>query len=174
MRQEIIRLYDEYTHERLDRRIFMDRLAKMAGGTAAAAALVPALKANYARGVIVPADDPRLQTERGDLRRHGRGAGLPCAPGRCCRRAARRRGDPREPRPQPAYRGRRSAHGIEGFVALAPDFLSPRAARHEMRIQARDDPPARSAADDPECARGDRFLEGHEATTDRVGVIGFC
>ena len=43
MRQEIIQLYDEYTHERLDRRIFMDRLAKMAGGTAAAAALVPVL-----------------------------------------------------------------------------------------------------------------------------------
>ena len=64
MRQEIIQLYDEYTHERLDRRIFMDRLAKMAGGTAAAAALVPALKANYAKAAIVPADDPRLQTEQ--------------------------------------------------------------------------------------------------------------
>ena len=62
MRQEIIRLYDEYTHERLDRRIFMDRLAKMAGGTAAAAALVPVLKADYAKAAIVPADDPRLQT----------------------------------------------------------------------------------------------------------------
>ena len=42
MRQDIIKLYDEYTHERLDRRVFMDQLAKLAGGTTAAAALVPA------------------------------------------------------------------------------------------------------------------------------------
>ena len=41
MRQDIIDLYDAYTHERLDRRIFMDRLAKLAGGSAAAAALLP-------------------------------------------------------------------------------------------------------------------------------------
>ena len=89
MRQEIIRLYDDYTHERLDRRIFMDRLAKMAGGTAAAAALVPMLKANYAKAAIVPADDPRLQTERGDLprRRRARCRAISCArpmpPARC-------------------------------------------------------------------------------------------
>jgi carboxymethylenebutenolidase len=63
MRQEIIRLYDDYTHERLDRRVFMDRLAKLAGGTAAAAALLPVLRNNYAQAAIVPADDARLQTE---------------------------------------------------------------------------------------------------------------
>ena len=36
MRQEIINLYDDYTHERIGRRTFMDRLAVLAGGTAAA------------------------------------------------------------------------------------------------------------------------------------------
>ena len=41
MRQEIIRLYDDYTHERVGRRAFMDRLAALAGGTAAASALLP-------------------------------------------------------------------------------------------------------------------------------------
>ena len=35
MRQDIIELYDAYTHEHLDRRVFMDRLAEVAGGTAA-------------------------------------------------------------------------------------------------------------------------------------------
>ena len=33
MRQDIIDLYDDYTHARLDRRVFMDRLAVLAGGT---------------------------------------------------------------------------------------------------------------------------------------------
>ena len=63
MRQDIIELFDEYTHERLDRRVFMDQLAKLAGGTTAAAALVPILKANYASAAIVPADDARLTVE---------------------------------------------------------------------------------------------------------------
>lgn len=63
MRQEIVDLYDQYTHERLDRRVFMDRLAKMAGGTAAAAALVPLLEANYAAAAIVPEGDARLTIE---------------------------------------------------------------------------------------------------------------
>ena len=59
MRQDIIDLYDAYTHERLDRRIFMDRLAKLAGGSAAAAALLPLLRANHAKAAIVPPDDAR-------------------------------------------------------------------------------------------------------------------
>ena len=37
MKQEIIDLYDEFTHRGLDRRVFMSRLAELAGGTAAAA-----------------------------------------------------------------------------------------------------------------------------------------
>ena len=37
MKQEIIDLYDEFTHRGLDRRVFMARLAELAGGTAAAA-----------------------------------------------------------------------------------------------------------------------------------------
>ncbi len=53
MRQEIIRLYDDYTHERLDRRVFMDRLAALAGGTAAASALLPLLQNNYANAAII-------------------------------------------------------------------------------------------------------------------------
>ena len=39
--QDIIKLYDEYTHAPLDRRIFLERLSKLAGGTAAVTALRP-------------------------------------------------------------------------------------------------------------------------------------
>ena len=63
MRQEIIDLYDDYTHERLDRRVFMDRLAVLAGGTAAACALLPLLKNNYAKAAIVAPDDARVIAE---------------------------------------------------------------------------------------------------------------
>jgi len=53
MDQRIIDLYNEYTHAPLDRRVFLERLAKLTGGTAAAAALVPLVEANQARAAIV-------------------------------------------------------------------------------------------------------------------------
>jgi len=43
--QDMIRLYDEYTHLTLDRRGFMEKLAKLAGSSAAAAAIVPLIEA---------------------------------------------------------------------------------------------------------------------------------
>ena len=64
---------------------------------------------------------------------------------------------------------------LEGFVALAPDFLSPQGGTPQDEDQAREMirqldqqqtiQNALAAVD---------FLEGQEATTDRVGVIGFC
>ena len=61
--QAMIDAYDEYTHLTLDRRGFMDKLTKLAGSGAAAAAIAPMLAASSARAAIVPADDARLKTE---------------------------------------------------------------------------------------------------------------
>ena len=47
--QEMIKRYDEYTHLTLDRRGFMEKLGKLAGSGAAAAAIVPMLASNYAQ-----------------------------------------------------------------------------------------------------------------------------
>ena len=62
MDQKIIDLYDEYTREVVDRREFLKKLAVLAGGNAAAHALLPLLEKNYARAEVVPKDDPRLKT----------------------------------------------------------------------------------------------------------------
>ena len=137
MRQDIIKLYDEYTHERLDRRVFMDQLAKLAGGTTAAAALVPILKANYASAAIVPEGDARLTVEEvsfpgagGDVQ------GYLARPADAVGPAAGRGGDPREPRPQPAYRGRRAARGARGLRRIGARF--PLACgRHARRTRTR-------------------------------------
>lgn len=64
MNQDIINLYDEYTHAPLDRRTFLERLAKLTGGLAAAMALVPLLEANQAHAAQLATDDARLDTER--------------------------------------------------------------------------------------------------------------
>ncbi len=60
--QPIIDLYDAFTHGAIDRRSFLDRLAKLAGGGAAATALLPLLANDYARAAIIAEDDERLST----------------------------------------------------------------------------------------------------------------
>jgi carboxymethylenebutenolidase len=62
MDQNIINLYDEYTHKPLSRQEFLYRLALIAGGTAAALSLLPLLESNYASAATVKEDD--LFTER--------------------------------------------------------------------------------------------------------------
>jgi carboxymethylenebutenolidase len=176
MRQDIVDLYDAYTHERLDRRIFMDRLATMAGGTAAAAALLPVLQANYAKAAIVPPEDARVRAEpitfqgaAGEVRAY-----------------LVRTADAQGPLPgvivihenrglNPHIEDVARRLALEGFVALAPDFLSPKGGTPADEDQAREligqlDPQqtiqnALAAVD---------FLTRNDATTDEVGVVGFC
>jgi carboxymethylenebutenolidase len=47
MNQEIINLYDEYTHAPLKRDVFLKRLTTLVGSTAAAMSILPLLEANY-------------------------------------------------------------------------------------------------------------------------------
>ena len=61
MDQQIINLYDEYTHRPLSRQEFLKRLAMLAGGTAAALSLLPLLESNYAHAAVTTEDD--LMTE---------------------------------------------------------------------------------------------------------------
>ncbi len=63
MKQEIIHLYDEYTHKPLPREIFLKRLAILAGSTTAAMAILPMLENNYAAAATVPEQDIELITE---------------------------------------------------------------------------------------------------------------
>jgi carboxymethylenebutenolidase len=65
--QEAIRLYDRFTHEGLDRRLFMSRMIALAGSTAAAEALIGAIAASPAAAAIVPENDPRIATRTQDL-----------------------------------------------------------------------------------------------------------
>jgi carboxymethylenebutenolidase len=61
MNQEIINLYDEYTHRPLSREQFLKRLAELAGGTAAALSLLPLLESCYSKAAIT--GDADLMTE---------------------------------------------------------------------------------------------------------------
>lgn len=56
MDQQIINLYDEYTHKPLPRKDFMKRLAILTGSTTAAIAILPFLESNYAKAAVTPDD----------------------------------------------------------------------------------------------------------------------
>jgi carboxymethylenebutenolidase len=59
----MIELYDAFTHGALSRRDFLERLTRIAGGAAAATALIPILANDYAHAAPrVPEDDNRLET----------------------------------------------------------------------------------------------------------------
>lgn len=60
MKQEIINLYDEYTHKPLSRGDFLKRLSLLTGGMTAALTILPSLESNYA---IAQVPDNELFTE---------------------------------------------------------------------------------------------------------------
>ena len=174
--QAMIDAYDEYTHLTLDRRGFMAKLTTLAGSGAAAAAIAPMLAASAARAAIVPADDGRLVAEdivypgadgdmKGYLVRPADAAGeLP---------AVIVIHENRGLNPHIRDVARRMA--LEGFAALAPDYLSPLGGTPVDEDKAREmfgqlDRAAVAANGVATVA----FLEGHELTNGKVGAMGFC
>ncbi len=174
--QEMIRLYDEYTHVTLDRRRFMDRLTKLAGSTAAAAAAIPLLQANSARAAMVAENDPRLRTETVEIPGGQSGfQGYLAVPANASGKlpAVLVIHENRGLNPHIQDVVRRAA--LEGFVALGPDFLSPVGGTPQDEDQARE---MIRALDNVATVRNAvaavTHLDGHAASTGKVGAVGFC
>ena len=175
MDQRIIDLYDQFTHGTMSRRAFMERLARLAGGAAAAAALVPILQNNYAEATVVAADDDRLV-----VRRATSGVGEATMSGYL----ARPKGDGRLPAILVIHENRGlNPHiedvtrriALEGFLAFAPDALSPVGGTPSDQDLARDmiyelDPDENLARFVAAVA----FLAAHPESTGKVGAVGFC
>ena len=175
--QEMIKVYDDYTHLTLDRRDFMQKLSKLAGSTAAAAAIVPLLEASKARAAIVAEDDPGLKTETITWP----GAEGVTMTGYLAMPAGASEKLPavmvvhenRGLNPHIKDVARRLA--LEGFLALAPDFLAPQGGTPEDEDQARQ---LFETLDRPQVVENAvatvGFLKNHEMSNGKVGAIGFC
>ncbi|MBP2235521.1 carboxymethylenebutenolidase [Sinorhizobium kostiense] len=174
--QAMIDAYDEYTHLTLDRRRFMERLTALAGSAAAAAAIAPMLAANSARAEVIAASDERIKGEditypgadgemKGYLVRPANASGkLP---------AVIVIHENRGLNPHIRDVARRVA--IEGFVALAPDFLSPDGGTPSDEDKAREMISALDAEEtNANAVATVAFLKGHEESTGNIGAIGFC
>ena len=174
--QAMINAYDDYTHLTLDRRGFMEKLTKLAGSAGAAAAIAPLLAANKASAEVIPADDGRVEAKdvtyagsKGEMK------GYLAHP----KDAAGKLGgviiihENRGLNPHIRDVARRVA--LEGFVALAPDFLSPLGGTPADEDKARDmftnlDPAL--TAENAEASL--TYLAKLDGSNGKVGAIGFC
>ena len=154
----------------------MQKLTALAGSGAAAAAIMPMLAANQANAAMVEEADARLDVSdvtypgaAGEMKGYlaipkDAAAKLP---------AVIVIHENRGLNPHIRDVARRMA--LEGFVALAPDFLSPNGGTPANEDEARamfQSLDMANATANGEATRA--FLAGHEKTNGKVGAIGFC
>ncbi len=173
--QPIIDLYDEYTHAPLDRRDFLKRLSTLAGGTAAAYALLPVLENNYAHAAQTAPEDARLAS--GEVSFDGPNGALrgylsrPKAGGR--RGAVLVIHENRGLNPHIRDVARRVA--LAGYNALALDFLSPLGGTPADEDAARALFPKLDRADSIENGLAAlAYLKALPDSSGRLGTVGFC
>lgn len=175
MDQRIIDLYDDFTHAHLDRRLFLSKLAQLAGSTAAALALLPILEANHARAALTSPTDQRIET--GAIR-------YPAAAGTVQAYQAHPKGAGKWPGVIVIHENRGlNAHiedvtrriALEGFLALAPDLLSPVGGTPPDEDTARDLIGKLDAGQTVEHLKAAVvFLAKHPRGAGKVGAVGFC
>lgn len=177
--QGVFDLYDAYAHNQIDRREFMDRLSTYAVGGITLMSLMSFIMPDYKNKRQVGQDDPRLDTHYityhspdggGDIKAllaRPAGSQVKKLPGivvvhenrglnphieDVCRRAA-----------------------LEGYIALAPDALTPLGGYpgndDDGRALQRQRDRYKMLED---FISGFKYLKSHEDCTGKVGVVGFC
>ena len=175
MDQRVIDLYDEYTHAPLERRVFIKRLSALAGSSAAALALLPLLESNYAYAATVAPDDARIAASQ---------VAYPGTSGAVRAYLARPKGTAKLPAVVVIHENRGlTPHiedvarrlAVEGFVALAPDMLSPfggtpadEDAGRQLFTKVQ---PGSAVAD---LVEGVTYLRTRPDVTGKIGCVGFC
>jgi carboxymethylenebutenolidase len=175
MRFKMKQLFDKCSRGAMDRRDFLEKLAALAGGTAAAVVILPALESESTAAQVVPKDDPRLVTEY---------INYPAEGGEMRAYQARPKGagklagviiihENRGLNPHTEDIARRVA--LEEYMAIAPDALTafggtpsnPDEARPLFQKLDRD-------ANTRNFVAAVAYLKTHPQATGKVGCMGFC
>jgi carboxymethylenebutenolidase len=174
--QAMIDAYDEYTHLTLDRRGFMEKLTRLAGSGAAAAAIAPMLAANSAHAAIIAADDARLTAQ--DI-------SYPGGEGEMKGYLVRPADDDGKLGAVIVIHENRGLNdhirdvarriALEGFMALAPDLLSPLGGTPQDEDRAREMISQLDAGKTiANMVATVAYLKNHEGCNGKVGAVGFC
>lgn len=175
MDKKSVELYDEYHRGLLDRREFLKKLSLIAGGVVAANSLLLLLENNKARADLIQKDDPRLFTE--DIK-------YPGATGDVRAKLSRPKGDTKVPGVVVIHENRGlTAHiadvtrrvALEGFLAMAPDALSPVGGTPDDENKAVTlIGQLNEQSTIKNFVAAVQYLKTHPMSTGKVGVVGFC
>lgn len=175
--QGVLDLYDDYAHGRLSRRDYIKQLGTFAVGGMTAVALLEKLSPNYALAEQVKPNDPRIVAEMISYpspEGAGEMKGLLARPAKTGKfPAVLVIHENRGLNPYIEDVARRLA--VKGFLALAPDALTPLGGYpgndDEGRTMQRKRDSEKMTYDFIAAAQ---WLDAHDLSTGKVGTVGFC
>lgn len=176
--QEIFDLYDDYAHNKIERRQFIEKLSLFAVGSLTVPMLLNFMIPNYQDTQTIAANDPRLHSEMINYPSPKGGGTIKGLLSKPTDKKKKLPGiivvhENRGLNPYIEDVGRRGA--LEGFITLAPDALSPLggypgnddAGRELQKKRTREE-----MLEDFIAAY--EYLKNHKECNGHVGVIGFC
>jgi carboxymethylenebutenolidase len=176
--QEVFDLYDDYAHNRLTRRDFVEKLSVYAVGGVTIASLMSFIMPNYQDTIQIPVDDPRLLTETISYDSPNGGGKMMAQLSMPAKIEGKLPGivvvhENRGLNPHIADVGRRAA--LAGFVSISPDALSPLGGYPGTDDEGRTMQRQRDRNEMLEdfIAAFD-FLQEYAKCSGKVGVVGFC
>ena len=178
--QEVLDAYDDYAHGRIDRRAFAGRIGAFATAGLTAEAIIARLSPNYAWAQQVAPDDDRIVATRvtyDSPQGGGKIAGLLAHPKSDAADATFPAvlviHENRGLNPYVEDVARRLA--VAGFLALAPDALSPLGGYPGNDDEGRAMQRRRDAGEMTEdFIAAAKWLDAHPNGTGKVGAVGFC
>ncbi|MHA4808980.1 dienelactone hydrolase family protein [Flavitalea flava] len=178
IKQEVFDLYDDYAHNRLNRRNFMEKLSVYAVGSLTVPALMSYLMPDYQNFMQVKANDPRLRSEYVTYKSEKGGGTIKALLSQPVDMKSKLGGivvvhENRGLNPYIEDVARRAA--IAGFISIAPDALTPLGGYpgdddKGRELQSKRD--KNEMLEDFIAAYG--YLKKHPACNGKIGVVGFC
>lgn len=178
IKQEVFDLYDDYAHDRIPRRLFLDKLSTYAVGGITVGSLLGFISPDYIKKIQVPQDDSRLKSEFITYESPKGGGTIKGLLSKPVESKAKLPGiivvhENRGLNPYIEDVGRRAA--LAGFISLAPDALTPLGGYPGTDDEGRE---LQRKRDRNEMLKdfiaAFEHLKNHSDCTGNVGVVGFC
>ncbi|WP_339655063.1 dienelactone hydrolase family protein [Flavobacterium frigidarium] len=176
--QEVFDLYDDYAHNKIERRQFIERLSLFAVGTLTLPSLLSFMTPNYVDSILIKADDPRLDSGFITYESPKAGGTIKALLSKPTEGGTSFPGiivvhENRGLNPYIEDVGRRAA--IEGYITLAPDALSPLGGYPGNDDDGRELQKKRSRVDMlQDFIAAYTYLKEHKNCNGQIGVVGFC
>ena len=178
IKQEVFDLYDDYAHNRVDRRQFMQQLSVYAVGGLTVASLMSFLMPDYSGSIQVPQNDPGLNSEYIRYDSPKGGGTIKALLSKPSAADGKLGGiivvhENRGLNPYIEDVARRAAKA--GFLSIAPDALTPLGGYPGNDDKGRELQSKRDRNEMLEdfIAAYD-YLKKHKDCTGKIGVVGFC